>query len=132
MVAGVMSGEPKNKTDPEATPLEYVTPGTETEGARPYETVGIIAGILSAAAMVIQLPWGYLAFMSAWDRAKELPSSQAMAVQWIMIMLPTVIALPLGVASITLGGLSERNALGLMGLIFAALAAGAVLWHFFL
>jgi hypothetical protein len=119
----------KAEGDEKPRALNYARPGTFRKQSI-CTAHGAVAGFISLTAILAQLPWASFVGMVAWSQATPgvAPSSSQTFGVWCILMLPSFVALPLGLFSIVGNGLSARNLAGIAGTIFSVIAIAVGLW----
>jgi hypothetical protein len=126
----------------EITPssLNYATPGLPgTSGIPPI--YGVVAGVIAFASTLVQIPWAFFCMFFALGHATPgatppprltIADHIIAVIEWSVVMFPTIFGLLLGAASIKVAGISPRNTLGILGLIFALIVISLAISHLFL
>jgi hypothetical protein len=107
-------------------PLEYASPRTARRSNKMP-----ISGIVSFVAATLQVPWLFVVMMTAWgDHAPTGtgPDSVGMAFYFGVALIPSVVALLLGLYSIWVAGFRLRNIFGIGGLSIVALEIVAFIY----
>ncbi len=102
--------------DSEPTQLDYSTGGHDRPSAgNPYLTA---AGALSLTSALLQIPWFYIVLRFSWGYfvGPSMPSAEGIAIL-VILLIPSIVAIPLGVMSLWSPKRHISRTLGILGLL---------------
>jgi hypothetical protein len=112
----------KQRNEPPSKWIEYAGSGL-SERSKKNSDAAVAFGAVSFALMVFQIPWAIA--VVCWQLSNHnLPpqprSLYEMIAGILHIFWPTPLGMILGVYSVTVAGMTKRNALGVVGLLMGA------------